>query len=126
MLEVLFELLFEGLGQVIGEALIEIGIVGVRAPFEKRGNPVVSCIALLVLGAALGALLAWLAPERLTPWRAPPGASLVVAPLIAGGCMHAFGRWRASRGHSVTNLATFHGGASFAFGSALVRYLMLR
>jgi hypothetical protein len=54
-----------------------------------------------------------------------PGVSLVLSPLSAGLVMKAFGDWRRRRGGDPSFLATFWGGALFAFSFALVRWLMV-
>jgi hypothetical protein len=49
--------------------------------------------------------------------------SLVLSPIVTGLLMEAYGRWRTSRGGYPSFVATFWGGALFAFVMALVRYL---
>jgi hypothetical protein len=49
----------------------------------------------------------------------------VIAPLVVGAALHGFGIWRKRHGHSTTHLATFYGGAAFAFGYAITRLLVL-
>ena len=67
-----------------------------------------------------------LAPNRIIQVYAYiPGISLVIAQLVAGVCMHFLGEWRRRQDCKPTALATFTGGATFAFGMALVRFLMV-
>jgi len=47
----------------------------------------------------------------------------VLAPLATGAAMHAFGARRRRRGRATSGLATFWGGAAFAFTMALARWL---
>jgi len=54
-----------------------------------------------------------------------PGISLVIARLVAGVCMHFLGEWRRRQDRKPTALATFTGGATFAFGMTLIRFLMV-
>jgi hypothetical protein len=49
----------------------------------------------------------------------------VLSPMLAGLVMHYYGRWRESRGSEPSYTATFLGGALFAFGMALVRFLLI-
>jgi len=53
------------------------------------------------------------------------GVSLILAPLGTGAAMHAFGVWRRRRGAPASRLATFWGGALFAFAMAFTRWLFL-
>jgi hypothetical protein len=72
------------------------------------------------------AVFALLAPNRIIQVYAYiPRISLVIAPLVAGVCMHFLGEWRRRQDRKPTALATFTGGATFAFGMALVRFLMV-
>ena len=50
-------------------------------------------------------------------------AILLGAPIAAGLVMRAYGKATRRRGRSPSSLATFGGGAIFAFGMHLVRYL---
>ncbi len=54
-----------------------------------------------------------------------PGASLVVSPILNGLLMHYFGAWRTPRSGPPSFIATFWGGALFAFGFAAVRLALL-
>lgn len=111
LLEILFELGFEGFKQAAG---------------RSNRHPLLASLGYLLFGAALGGLWLWLLPERLVRARVLPGASLVLGPLAAGAVMELWGRHRRAAGHATTNLATWHGGAAFALGIALVRFLGVR
>jgi hypothetical protein len=123
-LDIIFELLAELLVQVIGEALIEVGYQRVRAGPEPS-HPVAATAGLLALGAGVGAVSAWLVPYRLTSWPLAPVWSVVLSPLVVGAALHGFGVWRKRHGHATTHLATFYGGAAFAFAYAVTRLLVL-
>jgi len=86
---------------------------------------VLAALGYLLLGAVLGAFLAWALPRRFLPFTGIPGLSLLLSPLGAGLLMEWWGRRRRAGGHSTTNLATWYGGAAFAFGAALARYFLL-
>lgn len=73
----------------------------------------------------MGLLMAGFFPERLLPPLPLSGVSLVLSPLAAGFVMKIFGDWRRRRGGDPSFLATFWGGALFAFSFALVRWLMI-
>jgi hypothetical protein len=50
---------------------------------------------------------------------------MIVTPVLNGLLMHAYGSWRERRGMERFFLATFWGGALFACGLSLVRFLLL-
>ncbi len=79
----------------------------------------------MVLGAVAGGLATWLLPLRLLGAPAIPGASLVVSPFLNGLLMHSYGLWQARRNGRESLAASFWGGAAFAFGFALVRFVIL-
>jgi hypothetical protein len=78
---------------------------------------------LFLLGAVVGGLSLFLWPTAFWKPGPIPGLSLILGPLGTGATMHVWGKSRRAGGHVTTNLATFAGGAAFAFGSALVRLL---
>ena len=124
ILDVIFELLAEIVLQIVGQALFEIGLESVRSA-SRRMPAMPAAIGLAVLGGAGGAVSAWIVPHHLMSWTIAPVLNFLVAPALVGAFLHWFGMWRRRRGHSPTHLATFYGGASVAFGSAVARYFML-
>ena len=131
MLEFLAELILEVFGdiifQVVFEVLTEFGFESLSNLFQprKKAHPLLAACGLLLLGGALGLGFALLLPHRLIPKSRLPGLSLVLAPLGVGLVMQGFGMWRRKRGGTPTCLATFWGGAIFAFSMALVRWLLV-
>ena len=126
-LEPLLLFLLECGGDLLLEAFLEFGIEGYQhARGRKNRSPFVAALGYLLLGAALGALWVWLAPNRLLQGRTLPGVSLILGPLAVGGVMEAWGRHRRAAGHATTNLATWYGGAAFALGIAIVRFFWVR
>jgi hypothetical protein len=117
-LEVVLQVLFEGLIEVAWEALA-------GSKRKTAVSPWLSGIALLMVGAAAGGVSAVVFPQRLTGIPRVPGLSLILAPLVTGTAMQGFGNWRRSRGRKPSRLASFWGGAAFAFGMALVRFLIV-
>jgi hypothetical protein len=84
-------------------------------------HPLSSGLGYVFLGALIGAVSAWALPRPLvrpSPW---PRASLVAGPLLSGLFMQAYGSWEHARGKHPSYLATFWGGALFAFVLALTR-----
>jgi hypothetical protein len=125
--EVLLSVLWEGLLQLVGEVLVELGWRTAGEPFRQRGraHPVVAGLGLLLMGAAMGFLLSLAFPTRLISGTRVPGISLVLSPILAGLVMDRYGHWRESRGVEPSYSATFWGGAVFAFGMALARFLLV-
>jgi hypothetical protein len=112
---------------VVTEVLFELGFEGLRQSARPRqeSSKGLALLGYLLLGVALGALSAWLLPSRLSSSDLISGSSLVLNPMLSGFAMHYLGVWRRSYGKSTTRLATFSGGATFAFGVAAARLLVL-
>ncbi len=127
LLEVVLWFVSELGGELFVELLVELGLSSVKeATGRENRDPVLATLGYLLLGALLGGATLLVAPDRLLPVVARPGLSLFLAPLLAGVAMHFWGEFRRGRGHSPTNLATFWGGAAFAFAAALARFLETR
>jgi hypothetical protein len=130
-MEVLLDLVFEIIGEVLMQILFE-GVVeastkaaGPAARTMAREHPVVAAIGLLCLGAVCGVLSIWFVPERMLPAPRLPGLSMLLSPLCTGFLMQRYGRWQVKRGKAASSLATFWGGALFAFALAATRYAMI-
>jgi hypothetical protein len=80
---------------------------------------------LIALGALAGFVIYLVFPQRIFTIRSIPGMSMVVSPLATGFVMKAFGDWRRSQGKKHSAVATFWGGATFAFSMAAVRFLLM-
>jgi hypothetical protein len=111
--------------EIVGQVLIEFGYASLGEPFRRRtrAHPVFAAAGIVLLGGLAGAILSFLWPIRLFGPAPLRGASLFVSPLLAGVVMDRFGQWRERRGKPRSYLATFWGGALFAFTMALVRFL---
>ena len=126
MLEILLEFALEiGLElffSLIGELFWDVS----KSKRPRRAiHPVFSYLGYFIGGALLGMLSAALLPQRLFAEVGFRGASLVLTPLIAGTAMHYFGTYRRQHGKGTTRMATFAGGALFAFGVALMRFILV-
>ncbi|MBI5487428.1 MAG: hypothetical protein HY905_08860 [Deltaproteobacteria bacterium] len=120
MLEILLELLVE-LGLT---CLLEGSGRAVSTAYRRsKTHPVLWTLGLFAVGAFLGWLSAHVVPHHLAPIIGFRGFSLLVAPLVVGAVMHGWGRHREARDLPHSGLATFHGGAAFAFGISLLRLL---
>lgn len=121
---IVFQIGLEILWQVIIEVLAEFGLASVKVAFDRPNrNLPVAVVGLLLLGAGVGGLSLLVWPGRLVGSGPIPGLSLVVAPLCTGVALRAWGAFRRANGHVTTHLATFPGGAAFALGTALVRFV---
>lgn len=128
MIEILIELVFELLSQVVGEFIITLGweSLGHAMRSTRKANPVLAILGWAIIGAICGAISAILLPQRLLPRSRIPGMSLAVAPLVTGGLMKMVGDRRREAGKDTTILATFWGGAIFAFALSVARALLAR
>jgi hypothetical protein len=124
LIQLIVELLFQGLGELAIEGLARV----IGAPFGRRdrNHPIVAGIGLLLMGAALGAASWWAWPYRIVGPGPYPGLSLLISPVVNGLLADALGRWSDRHVRSRSYLATFWGGALFAFGMAGARFLLLR
>lgn len=128
MFEILFSALWEIVLQIVSELVLESGYYATKESFRRRtrAHPGVAAIGVFLMGA-LGGLLSWLIlPGRIVQRGPIPGLSLIVAPIVTGLVMDRWGEWRDSRGSERSFMATFSGGALFAFAMALVRFLLLK
>lgn len=125
LLELVFWLLGETLFPLIAEIAMELGWESLAHPRGRRQSPVIAGIAALLLGAILGAVGAAVFPERLLAPPPFPGISLLLAPLVSGMAMQAIGDHQRARGRSTSFLASFVGGALFAFGMAAARLVLI-
>lgn len=110
---------------IASELLFELGLESMGESLRRRSrvHPVMAGIGIALWGALAGAVISLIWPARIFQPVVLRGASLVVSPLISGIVMHRYGGWRESRREPRSHLATFWGGALFAFSMAVVRFL---
>jgi hypothetical protein len=124
VLEFLLQLALEVVLPALLEMLTDFGWAKSRKrPVEVTDSWFFVVTGLFVAGTLLGGLSLLFWPERVVSRGSIPGLSLVLGPAAVGAIMHLWGRYRTSRGHVTTTLATFAGGAAFALGTAVVRFL---
>lgn len=129
MLQIIFEIIFG----TIGEFLLQfvVGILVDRSfealhhafQYRKEAKRYQAFVGYFILGSFLGILSYWIIPKRVIPLQGIPGLSLVLVPLFVGFGMSQWGKYQIRKGSLVTNLASFNGGAIFAFGISLFRFL---
>ena len=122
MLAFLLEILGEILLQVLIEALAELGLHSIAAPFRKPPNPWLAAIGYAIFGAAAGGFSLWLFPSNLVTGETLRVLNLVVTPIAVGLLMCVMGAWRARRGQPELRIDRFAYGYLFALSLALVRF----
>ena len=127
ILEVLLTAIWEVLLQLTAEFLLELGFQAAGESFQRqsRAHPLVAGAGIGALGVVAGIITSLLVPSRVLPPSPVPGASLLVSPALTGLAMEGYGRWRDRRRSTRSYVATFWGGALFAFAMALVRFLLV-
>lgn len=124
-MEFIFEILFEFLGelllQVFAEALFEIGLHSLAAPFKRKPNPYLATVGYVLFGALAGGLSLWAFPALFISSQPGRIANAIVTPFLAGGCMATIGAWRRRREQRLILLDRFAYGYLFALAMALVR-----
>ena len=129
-MEFFFEVVLELLFQFIAEIGVEFGSSAVSEGLRKSGreknvNPVLAVMGLIILSALIGGITSFVFPKRILPQIGFSGVSLIISPLATGLVMHMFGKWRRNSGYRTSYLATFIGGASFAFGISATRWICI-
>ena len=122
-MEILIEVLGEFLLQIILEALVELGLHSMKAPFKKPLSPWLAAIGYGIFGAMAGAVSLWIAPSHFIDAGPLRVINLVATPLAAGVVMAAIGAWRAQKGQALLRLDRFSYGFLFALSVALVRFV---
>src|SRR5437762_3820796 len=121
LIELLLELLFEVVVPMLAELAADFG-----PAHKSRLKGTFPWLRIVLSGALTGALSSMLWPHHLVQGRTVvPGLSLLLSPLFAGRTMGWVGDRLRARGVKPTRLATIAGGALFAFGASLVRFLMV-
>ena len=111
-------IVLEFLVELVGEALVEIG----KAFLDRRLLlDLVWEMSSLLCGLVLGGSSLWLLPERVFQPGPVPGLSLVLSAIGVGALAALLGR--CGSGVLWHRLGTWHAGAQFGFGVAVVRYL---
>lgn len=118
-------MLFELILEVVVEIIFAFGGEGLVHSMRKEryANPLLAALGYALLGGLAGALGLLILPQRVFPIVGVRGISLILAPIATGLLMKTYGDFRRRHGHTTSGLATFWGGAIFAFSMALVRFL---
>jgi len=130
MLEFLLEFLLEIGGEVILEAVVELGIYGLADPFRKtepfqkewRVNPGWAIFGFVLMGLLGGALSVWMLPMNLLKNPLAQYINLAVTPILLGLLFEWLGRRRERQGKRKMLLDRFSYGFVFALTMGLVRF----
>jgi hypothetical protein len=120
--------LVEFLGEFVLQVLFEVAAEAISEAItaDKERPWIASTVGLVFGGGAAGLISAALFPHRMISGRhIVHGLSLLLAPVAAGVAMQAIGNRLRASGRTPTVLATFRGGATFAFAMALIRRLII-
>ena len=117
VIELIFDVLFQLLIEVGWETVAHTG------RRRKAANWFAAALGFALAGSVVGFVSLFVIPHRLLPPTGVRGASLLLSPLATGLLMRTYGEFRRRRDLPTSNLATFWGGATFAFFMALVRFL---
>lgn len=124
LLYILLQVLIEVFGQVVIEILWGFVTSAYQSAFDRPAkNAITGSIGLCLVGTAIGGLSLLIWPDRVLLSGLLAGINLVLSPLVVGWALHRWGVFRQSRGHWTSGIASFWGGASFAFGTAIVRFV---
>jgi hypothetical protein len=120
--ELLLEVFFELLLQLVAEFLIEAGFQAWSGP-SRESRPILAFLGHAVLGAVLGWITLLVFPTLFIQSPMWQKVNLAVTPVLAGLTMSALGWVRRKQGKTLVRLDRFSYGFVFAFAMALVRYL---
>lgn len=125
MIELLAELLLEGVLYLILEVAGELGLRSLGEPFVAREqrNPFLAGMGYFLFGSALGGLSLLIFPDSFMYSERFHGINLLITPVLAGLGMALIGRLRQRKGQTLLRLDSFIFGYIFALPMALIRFL---
>jgi hypothetical protein len=125
-MEILFELLFQFLGeiilQIVFEVLAEFGLRILREPFRQPPHPWLASLGYALLGAFAGGISLLFFPSLFLLSQAARLANLLLTPIAAGLVMAALGVWRRKHDQPLLRIDRFAYGFLFALAMASVRF----
>lgn len=125
LLNIIFELFIEFILQIVGEVFVDVALQRFSGAWAHK-NFAATRAVLMYFG--LGVITGWLSimifPHSFIRSSRLHGISLLITPLLAGFTMACVGWIRRRQGKLVIQLDSFAYGFLFAFGMALVRFLL--
>jgi hypothetical protein len=126
-MELICELLFQLLGEVILQLVLQMGFRGLAKPFQKASyNTYWLAVWCFFAGAIAGGLSLLMLPQHLMPNMGFRAINLFVTPCAVGACMNLLGNIRKKRDLSTLQIDSFLFGFLFAFAMALVRFIFAK
>ncbi len=129
MEEILFELL-AGLGDALLEIFGEAVIASITHIIPRRTLLQINLVFLGIWYAALGLMVGWASvaifPRPLIGPSKIHGISLILSPVITGLVMSQVGSVIRRRGKRTTSIESFSYGFVFAFGMAMMRFVLVK
>ncbi|MGB4812714.1 MAG: hypothetical protein WBP13_09605 [Methylophilaceae bacterium] len=122
-MEIILQIFFEFLIQIIGEILFEFGLHSFGEPFRRQPNPWLAALGYVLIGAVIGGISVIIFPNHLVHLKTYQLVNLIVTPIIAGVCMAAIGAWRVRHGQTFFRIDQFAYGYLFALVIAVIRFL---
>ncbi len=121
-MEFIFEILIELLLEIIVQILIGLGYGSIARAFKPEGskNKLLGYLGIVLLSSILSLVFCLIFPSSYFP-----GISIIVNPIIVGLSMKYIGEWKSKKGASQTLIATFGGGALFAFIFSIIRFIII-
>jgi hypothetical protein len=120
------ELLFQLLGELLFQGVMELGFRSLAEVFGRRRNPVLSTVGCFLWGSIAGGISLLIMPAAFIDSRTLRLVNLFLTPVAVGIIMALLGRLRARKGAPLVQLDHFGYAFTFAFAMALVRYLWAR
>ena len=124
-MEIVFELIFEGIVYLLGELIVELGFrsLGETIASRHERNPILAGIGYALLGTIAGGVSLLIFPEPFVRSERFHGINLLISPVLAGLGMAGLG-WLLDRsGKRRLQLDSFVFGFIFALPMAIVRFL---
>ena len=117
------ELIFQFLGEVLIQGLLELGFRSLADVFGKRRNPVLSTVGSFLWGSLAGGISLLIIPAAFINGSNLRLLNLFLTPIAVGLIMALLGRVRARKGAPLVQLDHFGYAFTFAFAMALVRFV---
>lgn len=123
-MEIIFELLLEGVLYILGELLVELGYrsLGETMASRHERNPILAGIGYGLIGTIAGFLSLLIFPEAIVRSETFHGINMLISPLLAGLGMAGFGWLLERSGKRRLRLDSFIFGFVFAFPMAIIRF----
>jgi len=128
LLEIVVWLVVELLLQLVGELLVAVGLESLAQSLGCRAKPhwALARFGSFLIGAITGFLVTLIYPRHVSPSLSLPYFAIVILPTLVGLAAFWLGGRAEAAGRPRPAVATFWGGALFALGMSLMRFLILR